>query len=919
MAIKRIFLGIECPALPAVADWLLSKYSAGNMADLSQVSVVVPGARAGRRLLEILVDRARQGPLCLTPPLIETVGKLPEQLYKPKLEFATDLVQRLIWAQTLSQASPDLVEAVIPRPPAHRDILHWMAYGDLLRRQHSELAADGLNFQKVAECGKKLEGFNEQPRWRALQQLQEAYLSRLDQLELWDIQTARLEAVRRREPRTERDIVLVGTVDLNVTMRQMLDQVADRVTALIFAPENWQERFDEHGCLIPSAWEQIALPISTETVQIADGPADQSDVVMRELASLEGKYRADEIVIGVPDEELVPDLERRLSVAGVTARWGPGQAFPSTSPYRLFAAIAAYLDHERYAEFAALVRHPDLAAWFERENLQTDWLERLDRYQSHHLPFRIVSEDTQEQSGDILHQVGKSAQRLLGDLVERPRPVNQWAEPIWDLVMRVYGQRPLQADVLADRATYAVCKQLRECLQEYSKVPSVIMPSISASQAIRWLLEELSSALVPATMTADSIELLGWLELPLDDAPVAIVTGFNEGFIPESLNSDLFMPNTLRQRLGVLDNARRYARDAYAVSVIVASRPHVRWIVGRRNHDNDPLAPSRLLFACDAETAVERAQQFFQPVSNRDRVPVQPVSEASEKRLEIPRPRKLDVPIKSLRVTAFRDYIACPYRFYLRHIEHLETVTDTLDELDAAGFGSMAHEVMRRFGLGSSRDSVDVETIRIALEQELDRYAAESYGSQPLPAVLVQIEQLRWRLRAFAERQAAWAAQGWRIEYVETANEYEQGASLVVDGQPFLITGRIDRIDVHQVTGERAILDYKTSDAGRPPEDTHRCRGEWTDLQLPLYRHLASAMGIKGPFNKLGYILLPKAISETAFVFAEWTPEELKSADELAQHIVRNIRREIFFPPTDPPPDFSDDFSPICQDTVLDR
>ena len=234
-----------------------------------------------------------------------------------------------------------------------------------------------------------------------------------------------------------------------------------------------------------------------------------------------------------------------------------------------------------------------------------------------------------------------------------------------------------------------------------------------------------------------------------------------------------------------------------------------------------------------------------------------------------------------LRVTAFRDYLACPYRFYLRHVEQLQTISDSLDELDGAGFGSLVHEVLRCFGNGASRDSTEATTICTALEQELDRCAAEWFGRNPLPAVLVQIEQLRWRLRAFAEQQAAWSEQGWRIEFVEASAAQDPGALFEVDGHPFWLTGRMDRIDVHRITGERVILDYKSSDAGQLPRDTHQTRDKWIDLQLPLYRHLAATLGIVGPV-RLGYVLLPKDTSATGFVFADWSPEELTRADDCA-------------------------------------
>ena len=51
------------------------------------------------------------------------------------------------------------------------------------------------------------------------------------------------------------------------------------------------------------------------------------------------------------------------------------------------------------------------------------------------------------------------------------------------------------------------------------------------------------------------------------------------------------------------------------------------------------------------------------------------------------------------------------------------------------------------------------------------------------------------------------------------------------------LIGRIDRIDRNERTGELAVLDYKSSDSAKTPEQIHRqgrtSEKEWIDLQLP--------------------------------------------------------------------------------------
>ena len=55
MPITRKFLDWQTPALSAAVDHFVERYRTGNAIDLRNVVAVVPGARAGRRLLEILV------------------------------------------------------------------------------------------------------------------------------------------------------------------------------------------------------------------------------------------------------------------------------------------------------------------------------------------------------------------------------------------------------------------------------------------------------------------------------------------------------------------------------------------------------------------------------------------------------------------------------------------------------------------------------------------------------------------------------------------------------------------------------------------------------------------------------------------------------------------------------------------------
>jgi hypothetical protein len=268
----------------------------------------------------------------------------------------------------------------------------------------------------------------------------------------------------------------------------------------------------------------------------------------------------------------------------------------------------------------------------------------------------------------------------------------------------------------------------------------------------------------------------------------------------------------------------------------------------------------------------------------------------------------------ALRVTDFGALLEDPYRFVLQRVYRLDGVDDTARELDPLGFGILAHDVLHRFGVRALQtppqvDVSDESDVTRTLVGLLEEEVSARFGKNALPAVDLQAEQLKARMRAFAGRQAAWAAQGWKIVAVECQPE-GKGVPFDVDGTPILIHGRIDRIDHNPDTGEWAVLDYKTGSSVKPPEKTHRrAKGgdhQWIDLQLPLYRRLlpgiVDAQGRRlvaevpvGPGGlRFGYIPLPDNAEEGEFLLADWTEDDLLSAEDAARDAVRGLREGKF-------------------------
>lgn len=935
----RTFIDWTAPLLPEAARRVIARIEMRHGAiDLRRWMLILPGRRAGRLMLSFLLEESERAGAALIPPRIATPGTMLEQL-TPVIgaDGAPAPIDAVIaaWMHALRDADAADRGPVLPSPPEQDDWLAWQAVARTIHRVQVDLAGEDQSFSDVVRATAARDLPRETERWAALERIEQDVHRQLAAERLIEPHTARRALIQRGavDGRAIDHLIVIGVPEMNRIQKRVLAALDEKAEIFIFAPAREQDRFDAFGCVSSARWRDWRPSVRDEQIITADGAAEQAQAAMDGIASLAEKdstISTGEITIGLGEESLAPSLARAARWAGWRAHDAAGTPLIRSGPARVLDASANWLREPRFTHLTTLLRHPDVEAWFKLHEspdgpaARESWITLLDRYFAAHLHDRL-EQATFLGSGEeqrAMKDVHDRVQSLLAPLIDAARPLRDWEDAVRAVLTTLYGELD-EHDQLPEAADEA-CEELVNAMSALGALPDSLQPVVTSDTAIRLLLESIRATNLPSERRADAIEMIGWLELALDPAPHLLLTGVHDGAIPSRADGDAFLPDSIRRALGLMDNDRRAARDAYLLETMLRSKQSVAIIAGRRDARGEPLTPSRLLLAGDDETVLRRVRLLCgEAAPKAAMLPRGLAPPAEQSRFTVPElPDDLPAP-SHMNVTDFRLYLADPYRYALEKLLRLEPIRIESFEMDPLLFGSLAHQVLERFGNDPAvREAREPAPIQAFLLDTLSQLARERFGLHPLPAVRVQLARLEQRFRDFADKQAGWRAEGWRIEAVE--RRFKDEIALEVPGQdPMPLRASIDRIDRHESTGVVRIIDYKTSESGDSPHESHHGVKKipdpavWIDLQLPLYHHLLERAGFDCARGvEIGYIVLPKQTDGVAFRAAEWTAEDLASAIETAREIVRNIRAGRF--PRDP--SYASPFDPwarLCHAQVI--
>lgn len=909
---QRVFLGWDRPFSGLAVDWLLARRD-----QLPGMLVLVPTAESARRLREALAEAAG----ALLSPQFTTPGSLLKNA-SPLGEVAPDWAEQVAWVEVLEGVTDwSAYVELFPEAPAADG--EWAAglAKELVHLRHT-LQENALTLTTAARC---LRDSVENHRWNALARLEGRVEQKLDS---WGFRSrSRLLASGFLLPGAISNIVVAGVTEMPpLVERSLLAWAKDaaappcgespligsashraplqRLTVLLGAPEEEADTFSASGrplaawCERPLPWPQGAAG----SVRVVADPRQQAAEALRVIGG-EGAA-SNEVAVGAADAEVGEELARALTRGGWAA-FHPAALQPTAGLARWFKVWGEWLAEPTLAVMAELLTLPETGLLTGGRRAQkaqclSEMRERWMVMRSEDLQRRLDmdgfrGEPDRAAAVDVLAAavaLERRRSRFLRD---------DFTGALAEMLAVLAGCGPASAEMAA---TFG----------EWLAQAAPVIGRVQRSAGF-WLDLMLDDA-VPATPPPPAdrvIDVHGWLDLYYEPGRHLVLCGLNEGKVPARSGGEPWLSESARECLGLITDAMRAARDAFLFKAMVEGRcfgGRVDVICGKTGSGGETLLPSRLLLAAEPTALPQRVMTLFREIEP----PEAGLRWHADWQWSL---RKLEPP-KRISVTSLTDYLACPLRFYLKHVVRMQQPEPGRVEWNARDFGTVAHEVLERWGKDTvARELENIPALSGWLSAELDRVVAQWFGNRLPMAVRIQTESLRQRLSWLARIQAYQHADGWQVVDVERKVELVVGNALLV--------AKIDRIDRHRVSGELRVIDYKTGKVDGV-ERAHRSKQlahtavaahlidspalhqrpvngklleyRWGNLQLPMYALALVRRDEALPrpcYFTLGATMGDVGLQE----WVDFDQEDLVAAQACAEWLEHNISNGVFGPPAE--------------------
>ncbi len=899
----RTFLGWEKSLVESAAEWLWARRDS-----MASMCLVVPTAQAGRRLQEAVAQIAARDQAAVLG--LRTVT--PAYFIKATdSDIADESIELVAWMEVLEAIDDwSTLSAAFPHALDEEEAPGWSrSLAQSLVTLRYQLQENGLLLRDAAL---RMGQHHDAARWKVLAMLELRVEALLREWKLRSrsifLQQRHAESILTPLPNDCHQLVIVGVTETSPFVVQQWRRSLN-VQVLIAAPPEEAEHFDDLGFPRLSWCERrLGFPGRNGIAGNVHLVGDIRQLAEQAVACVARTQAASDQVMLATCE---PALGHPLATAFARAGWHVFD--PASESSSLDWRV--WLRHwQRWMSLSSLSVVAEMAGFRETQCLTGGstygWLKSLG----------ILRDQCLVDSFDDIKRL-VATQSL-------PRGLSE--DQAQQLLVAVQQLHDWRAEFLKNGFCTTMEKLLERWQQDtlidtnasewFARILALWGPweKQLSRDATFWL--QLCCERLPAVSVdlpdERALDVEGWLEIPFHKSTHLLICGMDDHVVPARCGGEPWLTITNREWLGLNTDAQREARDAYLYHALLESHRAygtIDILCSKTDTQGKILRPSRLLLRAGGEELAHRVAQLFAEVPPADaQLHWHPDWKWQPRKTEVA-PEKEG--IRKLSVTALRDYIACPYRFYLKHGLKMNQCDGDRGEWNHRDFGNLLHEVLEMWGLDpSARDLTSATALTQYWHAQLAALIERRYGSRPNLALQLQTAALRQRLEWFADIQAQRRAEGWQVWKVETP------FTLLMP--PITLRGKIDRIDYHPATDAYMMWDYKSgrlddkvkaahlkklsakttipshlaNDERLLVTDENGKQQRWINLQLPLY----SAAGLTPNAPGVGYICLGDARDKVFFdPWEDFDANITQAARDCAEMLIERMAADVFWPPNE--------------------
>jgi len=903
--------------LQEIAGLILDNYSNNNY-DLSKLNIVLSSKRSQRRLLEILSEKCADKKTLLSPPAFFTPKSFCK-IFTGKLiniSTATVLEQTAAWINAAAKCEEAINSILVNKTiPKDRD---FFRVAQMIMPLHKTLSGENLSIGEIAKSP-LIEDFEEEKkRWRAIAEIEKKYHKELEINNLIDPYKAILKAVNIAAHDSKPifdNLLVINVVDSFGLFKKAIQTQKEILTVFSYGDKKY---FDDLGFLKDEKQNKNNdfINFKENSVHFSNSPNEQADEILNIISSHAENYGYGDFVISAPDSQIHRPVVQTLESAGINCHDAAGISFKETEIGSFLSSLAACLERDgcEMEIFFTLIKHPVIEEFIIR-NFKIGTIEEYDKI-SEEIFKKVCKHKIEILDETVFHFLTSETNPLIKQIPEfvfneiisplyKKTKINKWPEKINVILKKIFASQKNPINKINDSVHQNALEKWMQLSEEIIDSRILWEENCDGKTAILRFLSLLKNTVLIPKPAGPVIDVLGWLEIVLDDSPITIVAGFNEGIVPEKFSADPFLPNSLREKLNLPNYNSRFLRDKYITKCITEKKGKCYFLAGRRSAENDPLKPGKIFFCQKFEKQAKILKEFYAPEKNEQKnnesegqttktvecnTHIESMNMHQQtSQFHLPKEFILDIDfLNSLSVSSINDYITCPFKFFLKRIQKIYAPEEISGELEALDIGNLIHRVIYKNieHIHSGRN--DNETSQLLIN-DLEKILMELFGEPLNPVIQIQQENLIRRIKtfvpAFRKTFAEWEVM--KDENNDKMAEYTIFPELEIDGKKVKIKGVVDLIE--KSNGEEfRVIDFKTGSTPKRKNDIFASKKEeWKDIQLILYSFWFSQKYDLIP--EFGFFNIPPDVEKIKYEKIIFESEEIETAVTFIKEILKKI------------------------------